>query len=219
MDDQKRQQPEEKTEASDHPEGLTETPIAGVEPKEEGLQGRIAELEGQLAKVQSEAKDYKERWLRVLAEYQNYRKRVMQERVEAYNEGKRRAVLELLPVLDNLERALMTLREGADLTAYRKGLDLIVQLFREALRHLDIEVIPTEGHRFDPYWHEAFERVECEDLEEGMIVGEVERGYRMGDQVLRPAKVRVAVKPRPQLAPPEREGKGGEQGEPERGQG
>ena len=71
------------------------------------------------------------------------------------------------------------------------------------MRRLDVEPIPAEGTPFDPHLHEAFERVEREDLEEGVIVGELERGYRMGERVIRPAKVRVAVKPVLSLQVPE----------------
>ncbi len=182
----------------------TETTSTEVTAKTvEKLQAKIAELEEQLVQAKAEAEDYRDRWLRVLADYQNYRKRVMQERREAYDEGKKEAVLALLPVLDNMERALASLKEGADLEAYRRGLELIVRLFYDALHKLEVKPIPAEGQKFDPYFHEAFERVEREDLEEGLIVGEVERGYRMGERVIRPAKVRVVVKPAPQLASPE----------------
>jgi molecular chaperone GrpE len=193
--------PQETTQPS--PETVAEIAQQTEPIAEEAWQAQIAELQERLAQVEAEAQDYRERWLRTLADYQNYRKRVMQERVEAYNEGKKEAVLALLPVLDNLERALATLKEGADLTAYRQGLELIVRLFQEALRRLDVEPIPAEGVRFDPHFHEAFERVEREDLEEGVIVSELERGYRMGERVIRPAKVRVAVKPTPSLQAPE----------------
>jgi len=189
------------------PSGLTETAeetvVTEQEPSVEELKARIAELEEQLSQARAEAEDYKERWIRVSADFQNFRKRVMQERVEAYNKGKEDAVLAVLPVLDNMERALSSLTETSDLNAFKRGLELIVKLFQEALRRLDVEPIRTEGQKFDPYYHEAFERVEREDVEEGLIVGEVERGYKMGDKVIRPAKVYVAVKPAPQLAAPQ----------------
>lgn len=175
----------------------------------EQLKAHIAELENQLAQAQMEANDYKERWIRVSADFQNFRKRVMQERIEAYNKGKEDAVLALLPVLDNMERALSSLTENADLKAFRQGMELIVRLFHDALKRLDVEPIPSGGQKFDPYYHEAFERVERDDVEDGTIVGVVEQGYKMGDKVIRPAKVRVATKPTPQLAVPETE-KGGE---------
>lgn len=203
MDEQRETQsiPEPQGLASDEPK--SEAAVTEKELTMDERQARIAELEEQLLQARVEAEDYKDRWLRVLADYQNYRKRVMQERVEIFNEGKKQAILELLPVLDNLERALASLSEGADLEAYRQGMELIVRLFYEALRRLDIEPILAEGQPFDPHYHEAFERVEREDLDEGIVIGEVERGYRMGERVLRPAKVRVSVKPAPQLAPPE----------------
>lgn len=175
----------------------------------EQLKAHIAELENQLAQAQMEANDYKERWIRVSADFQNFRKRVMQERIEAYNKGKEDAVLALLPVLDNMERALSSLTENADLKAFRQGMELIVRLFHDALKRLDVEPIPSGGQKFDPYYHEAFERVERDDVEDGTIVGVVEQGYKMGDKVIRPAKVRVATKPTPQLTVPETE-KGGE---------
>jgi len=190
-------------ETSEPTEATGETVVAEQEPSVEELKARIAELEEQLAQAKAEAEDYKERWIRVSADFQNFRKRVMQERVEAYNKGKEDAVLAVLPVLDNMERALSSLTETSDLNAFKRGLELIVRLFQEALRRLDVEPIQTEGKKFDPYYHEAFERVEREDVEEGLIVGEVERGYKMGDKVIRPAKVYVAVKPAPQLAAPQ----------------
>ena len=190
-------------ETSEPTEATGETVVTEQEPSIEELKARIAELEEQLAQAKAEAEDYKERWIRVSADFQNFRKRVMQERVEAYNKGKEDAVMAVLPVLDNMERALSSLTETSDLNAFKRGLELIVRLFQEALRRLDVEPIQTEGQKFDPYYHEAFERVEREDVEEGLIVGEVERGYKMGDRVIRPAKVYVAVKPAPQLAAPQ----------------
>ncbi len=190
-------------ETSEPTEAIGETVVTEQEPSVEELKARIVELEEQLAQAKAEAEDYKERWIRVSADFQNFRKRVMQERVEAYNKGKEDAVLAVLPVLDNMERALSSLTETSDLNAFKRGLELIVRLFQEALRRLDVEPIRTEGQKFDPYYHEAFERVEREDVEEGLIVGEVERGYKMGDKVIRPAKVYVAVKPAPQLAAPQ----------------
>lgn len=188
---------------------VTEQKVVTEQVTIEQLKAHIAELERQLAQAQMEANDYKERWIRVSADFQNFRKRVMQERIEAYNKGKEDAVLALLPVLDNMERALSSLTENADLKAFRQGMELIFRLFHDALKRLDVEPIPSEGQKFDPYYHEAFERVEREDVEDGTIVGVIEQGYKMGEKVIRPAKVRVATKPIPQLEVPETE-KGGE---------
>lgn len=188
-------------------EGAVE--VKEEQPALEEFQARISELEEQLTQAKAEAEDYRERWIRVSADFQNFRKRVIQERVEAYNKGKEDTISALLPVLDNMERALASLTENADLNTFKQGLELIVRLFRESLKRLDVEPIPAEGQKFDPYYHEAFERVEREDVEEGLIVDEVERGYKMGERVIRPAKVKVAVKPAPQLAAPENETGGG----------
>ncbi len=208
--DEQIKQPEIAEEAEMNNPEATETAETTTEVQEEQvtvteLQARIAELEEQLEQAKAEAEDYKERWIRVSADFQNFRKRVMQERVEAYNKGKEDAILALLPVLDNMERALASLTENADLNAFKQGLELIVRLFRDALKRLDVEPVPAEGQKFDPYYHEAFERVEREDVEDGLVIDEIERGYRMGDKVIRPAKVRVAVKPTPQLTAPQTE--------------
>ncbi|MCS7223697.1 MAG: nucleotide exchange factor GrpE [Armatimonadetes bacterium] len=155
----------------------------------------IAVLKQELEKAQQTAAEMEDRWKRVLADFQNYRKRVFQERADAYQEGKKEAVLQLLSVLDALERAADSLKEATSLDAYRDGLDLIIRLFRDSLKRLDVEPIPAEGVPFDAFLHEAVDRVEREDLDEGTIVEQLGKGYRMGGKVIRPALVRVATKP------------------------
>lgn len=204
MGDELKQTEEATKEFSELTEEVAEIVEETASPEQElsveELKARIAEIEKQLAQARAEAEDFKERWIRVSADFQNLRKRVMQERGEAYNKGKEDAVLALIPVLDNMERALLSLTpENADLNAFKQGLELIVRLFRDALKQIGVEPIPAEGQKFDPFYHEAFERVEREDVEEGLIVKEFERGYKMGEKVIRPAKVGVAVKPKPQL--------------------
>ncbi len=166
-------------------------PVSGERTCEEV----IASLKEELERTRQEVKEMEDRWKRVLAEFQNYRKRVFQERAEAYEKGKKEAIVALLPVLDALERAHRSLKEGASLEAYRGGLDLIIRLFQEGLKGLEVDPISAEGHPYDPFLHEAVERIEREDLEDGTIITELQRGYLMGGKVIRPSLVTVSVKP------------------------
>jgi molecular chaperone GrpE len=101
-------------------------------------------------------------------------------------------VRDILPVLDDFERALKV--ETAD-REYARGVELIYQRLYESLKKLGLEPIETEGRKFDPNLHQAVERVEAEDAEDQAILGEFQRGYNFRGKLLRPAMVRVAVRP------------------------
>jgi len=101
-------------------------------------------------------------------------------------------VKDLLPVLDDFERALKV--ETADRN-YAKGVELIYQRLYDTLKKIGLEPIETEGRQFDPNIHQAIERVQTDDAEDQSIVGEFQRGYNFKGKLLRPAMVRVAVKP------------------------
>ena len=128
-------------------------------------------------------------YLRLAAEYDNFRKRTAKEKESAYGNGKADAVAKLLPVYDNLERALK--QETAD-TAYRKGVEMIMTQFNEVLGKMGVTPIETEGQTFDPALHNAV--MHCDDPEknEGEIVQEFQKGFKMGEKVIRFSMVQVA---------------------------
>lgn len=152
------------------------------------LAGLTAERD-QLAKERDE---YYDLLLRRSAEFENYRRRVERERRELLEFAGMEAVRELLPVLDDFERALKT--ESADAN-YAKGVELIYQRMLETLKKLGLEPISCRGEKFNPHLHEAVEMTPSEEVEDHTILEEYRRGYNFRGRLLRPAMVRVAVKP------------------------
>ena len=131
----------------------------------------------------------KDKHLRLAAEYENFRRRSAKEREALYTDVKADTVAKLLPVYDNLERALK--QETAD-AAYRKGVEMIMTQFNEVLGKMGVTPIETEGQQFDPTLHNAV--MHCDDPEksEGEIVQEFQKGFKMGDKVIRFSMVQVA---------------------------
>ncbi len=142
-----------------------------------------------------ERDDFKDRWLRAVAEQDNVRKRARREVSDARRFAVVEMLRELLEVLDNFERAAASADGDADggAKALRSGLDLIHGRFREILKARGLEVVPAEkGQAFDPAIHEAVMRIESEDVASDEIVEVAQKGYRLEDLVLRPARVVVA---------------------------
>jgi len=130
--------------------------------------------------------------LRSRAEFDNARRRIERERSDFLQFAAMDLVKDLLPVLDDFGRALKV--ETADRN-YAKGVELIYQRLYETLKKLGLEPIETEGRPFDPNLHQAVERVETDEAEDQAVLGEFQKGYNFKGKLLRPAMVRVAVKP------------------------
>jgi molecular chaperone GrpE len=150
-------------------------------------EGKIAELEAALA----EAKD---RYLRLAADFDNYKKRTRQEQLETMQHASAELIRRLLPVLDDLQSVLEHKPEGVD-ESWAKGLELSVRKLEEALGTHGLEPIDAVGARFDPKLHEAVGHEESEEHPEDTVVSELRRGYRVRDRVVRPALVKVAKRP------------------------
>ncbi|MBC8426889.1 nucleotide exchange factor GrpE [bacterium] len=144
-----------------------------------------------------ERDDYKDKWLRAVAEQDNVRKRARREVVDARRFAVADVLRDLLDVLDNFERATASVTDegddGANLKSIRSGLEMIHNRFKEILSARGVEAVPAEtGQEFDPNIHEAVMRMESEDVESGAIVEVAQTGYKLNDLVLRPARVVVA---------------------------
>ncbi len=161
-------------------EAAQETPAELTE--EERLK---KELEAKEAELAAE----KDKHLRLLAEYDNFRKRSARERDNIYADVKADTLCKLLPVYDNLERAL---KQGTEDEAYRKGVEMIMTQFTEALKSLGVTPIEAEGAAFDPALHHAVMHVDDPEKGEQEIVQEFQKGFRMGDRVIRFSMVQVA---------------------------
>ncbi|HXS98907.1 MAG TPA: nucleotide exchange factor GrpE [Candidatus Limnocylindrales bacterium] len=153
---------------------------------------QIAALTEERDRLQKEKAEMQERLLYARAEFDNARRRAERERSDYLQYASMEAVRELLPVLDDFERALKV--ETADAN-YAKGVELIYNRLAESLRKMGLEPIATEGKTFDPNIHQAIERVHTDEAEDQAILGEFQRGYNFKGKLLRPAMVRVAVKP------------------------
>jgi molecular chaperone GrpE len=139
-----------------------------------------------------ERDELKDLLLRRQAEFDNFRKRSERERSDYLQYAAMDSVKDLLPIVDDFERALKVEAPNSD---YAKGVEMIYGRMLESLKKLGLEPIDTAGKTFDPHLHQAIERVETEDAEDNTILGEFQRGYYFKGKLLRPAMVRVAVKP------------------------
>ena len=169
---------QEAGETAEAPEA-TEAP----EPKAEKAKKEPRKDQGQLL---AEAAD---KYLRLAAEYDNYRKRTAKEKEGIWTEAKARTVAAFLPVYDNLERALK--QDTAD-EAYKKGVELTMKGLQDALAGLGVEVIPALGETFDPNRHSAVMHVDDEGAGENTIVEVFQQGFMCGEKVIRFAMVKVA---------------------------
>ncbi len=162
------------------------------------LDSASAALAEQLAKLQAEKEELRSTLIRRQADFDNYRKRLERERLESGQRAVAKSVEALLPVLDAFERALAAHDDPA-YEEYRRGFELIYRQLWDALARHGLQRIDAAGQMFDPHFHQAIERLETEDHDEGTIVEAVQPGYKFGDRLLRPAIVRVAVRPQARI--------------------
>ncbi len=157
---------------------------------------RIAELESELTKARQEATENWNKYLRERAEMENFRKR--QERVLADRilQQKKELFHKVLGVIDNVERAL-AYQDTLDRQQLQQTLRMVLWQMNEVMRGEGITPVPTVGEAFNPYVHEAIEAVEDSDKPEGTIVEEVLKGYTLGNETLRPARVKVSTSSKP----------------------
>jgi len=156
------------------------------------LEGQLSALAAEREQFAAEKADLQERLLRARAEFDNARRRFEQQRSEYLQFAAMESVRDMLPILDDFERALKVDTADRD---YAKGVELIYQRMADTLKKLGLEPIETAGQIFDPNLHQAVERVETEDAEDQSILGEFQRGYNFKGKLLRPAMVKVAVRP------------------------
>ena len=169
----KEKKTEEQEILNSETEAAAEETEAAAEVTEDPRDKEIAALKDQL--------------LRNMAEYDNYRKRTSRERMELAPEITAKTVTEFLPTLDNMERALENQCSDEN---YKKGIEMIYQGFLDALAKLGVEAVPVDGP-FDPAVHQAVQQVPSDELESGMIASTFQKGYKLGDKVLRFAMVAV----------------------------
>jgi molecular chaperone GrpE len=186
-----------------------QTPSTEAQPEETepavDLAAEIEQLQEELEKAQAQADDYLDGWRRSQAEFSNYRKRQENERQRLIEMGNAGLIAKILPVIDDLERAMQTLPQGLQQLTWIGGVFLIARKLQIVLETEGVTPIETEGQDFSPLYHEAITYEEAAGFEDGQIIAEVQRGYMMADRVIRPALVRVASAPSVPAEEPEPE--------------
>jgi molecular chaperone GrpE len=167
-------------------EVVEETETAG------SAEERLAELEAELAAVRLQVDENLDGWQRALADFSNYKKRVEKEHAAVYKNALGKAVLHFLEIKDDLELALKNRPVDGDGAKWAVGIELILRKLQGFLDAEGVIAIDAEGQMFDPNIHEAISMEPSEDHESGQIIEVVQMGYRLGDRMLRPARVRVA---------------------------
>ena len=170
------------------PETVEDT-AAPVEEKKKGRKpGKVAELEKKLADQADELAAAEDRYQRMLAEYANYKRRTEQEKLQIGLYTKADMLTSLLTSIDNMEKAIAA-PAGDD---YKVGVDMVLRQFMETLFKMGLEPIGVEGEPFDPNIHNAVMREDADGVEEDTVTAVFQKGYKLGDRVLRPAMVKVA---------------------------
>ncbi len=153
------------------------------------------ELLDKCVSLEKELKEMKDKYLRSLADLDNYRKKVLKEKKEWEYIATSRVLYKLLSIVDDFERALKSIAETSSIDEVKKGVELIYKEMLDLLKSEHVHPFDSEGERFDPTKHEAILTMESSDHEDGTILNEVSRGYKMKDRILRPAKVVVSKLP------------------------
>ena len=193
-EDQEKAPETEATEEIDAIEEIEEIEESGKKEsradkkKVKKLEAKIAELEGELEKKAQELSEQNDKYMRMMAEYDNFRKRSAKEREGTYADAYADALASILPIIDNLERAVgVTEADGV-----LKGLEMTLKGADEALVKMGVEAFGKEGDEFDPNIHNAVMMVDDESHKEGEIVSVFQKGYKKGDKIIRYAMVTVA---------------------------
>ena len=170
-------------------EGPSDGAASGEAGEESGVEAGVCE---QLApELERRIAEWQDKYLRLQAEFDNYRKRTLREKMELVQTGGRDVLLALLPVRDDVQRAVEAMEKSDDIAALRAGVNLIAQKFTEALRQRGVTEIEAKGNEFDADLHEAVAKFAAGEENKGRVIDVVQTGYMLGDKVLRFAKVVV----------------------------
>lgn len=148
-----------------------------------------------LEEAKAEAAKFKDQLLRTAADFDNFRKRARKDQIEAEKKGREDILKELLPVFDNLERAVTHAEKATDVQSVADGIRMVTRQFSDTLGKIGIERIASIGLPFDPALHEAIQQLETSEHPPGTVAAEIQGGYRTPDRLIRPALVVVAKAP------------------------
>ena len=180
-------EPNDKNGVEAEPE--TAAPASGTAPSAPEPQAAATDP---VADAKAEAQRFKDQWMRSAADFDNFRKRSRKELEDTRKAGREELLKDLLPVFDNLERAMTSAERATEVKPVSDGLKMVLSQFIDTLGRSGITKVPTIGQQFDPGLHEAIQQVETEEHPPGTVVAEVQPGYLQGDRLIRAAMVVVA---------------------------
>jgi len=154
-----------------------------------------ASPEDKIKALEAEKADFKDRMLRIAAEFENWKKRSRKEQSDAESKVREAVLRDMLEVIDNLERATAATGGASDLQSVQQGIALVLRLFAQKLERYDVKAVEAAGKPFDPRLHEAISQAPSADVAPGTVLKELQKGYKLGDRLLRPASVVVAIAP------------------------
>lgn len=154
-----------------------------------------ADVSAEVQKLQEQAEKYKNEYLYLRAEFENYKRNVLKERSDLLKFGSERLVRDLLGVVDNFERALQVNVTPENFSTFKQGIDMTAQELRNLLQSHSVQEVPTEGVAFDPTLHEALSSEPTDKVPPGHVARVFKKAYKLHDKLVRPAQVVVAKKP------------------------
>ena len=170
------------------------TGAAGLEETVSQLEADVERLIQENESARQAAQEEHDRYLRALADFANYKRRREEDQATWTRIANQEIILALLPIIDNFERALQAAQENRNSEALAEGVSLTLRQLQEMLTREGVEPIEAVGREFDPNLHEAIMRVEADDVPDNTVVEELQKGYTLGQRVLRPAQVKVATR-------------------------
>ncbi|MDX2229010.1 MAG: nucleotide exchange factor GrpE [Leptolyngbyaceae cyanobacterium bins.349] len=178
---------------------LEEESQAASIPSNDGDYAKLAALEGEIQSLKAQLEERTGQYMRIVADFDNYRKRTQREKEEFEQQVKCSTINELLPVVDNFERARSQIKPQTDQeTTIHKSYQSVYKQLVDCLKRVGVSPMRSEGKEFDPNLHEAVMRQPSAEHPEGTVMEELQRGYMLGDRVLRHALVKVAAPPEPE---------------------
>lgn len=163
-----------------------------TESAQEGNEPEVEVLDSEALKFKELAEENEKRYLRTQADFDNFRRRTQKEKEDLAKYATTKLITELVPVIDNFERAMASADANADVESLIKGINMIFRQLDGVLQAEGLTVMKTVGEPFNPEFHQAVMQVESDEYEEGIVVEELQKGYMIKDKVLRPAMVKVS---------------------------
>lgn len=179
-------------EASGVNEPAANDPVAGNAPESDADTQKLDEMEAKITALTQQAEDSHNRYLRAQADFDNFRRRTQREKEELAQYASLKLIEQLLPVVDNFERALLAAGDGEAKDSFQVGMEMIHRQMLQVLEAEGLRKMDAVGTPFDPEMHQAVMREESEEHEEGIVLEVVQNGYWLKDKVLRPAMVKVS---------------------------